>query len=336
MKNKILIINNGFASKHIPLIINSFIDANGDNVKVIHNHLKDYYSFLQKVFYKLRFPIDFNNFNSRIINAINSFSPNLIIIIKGNDVYPRTLREIRLINSKSKIISWTSDNMLKPHNSSSHFIKSIPMYDIHFTTKSTIVDDFYKNGAKKVVFLNKAYSRGSHYPDYNQKLKFEVLFIGTYELSRYTSLKYLADNGIEVNIFGNDWQKINSKKKLIIHKKSLEGSSYRQAISSSKITLCFLRKSNDDLQTCRSVEIPACKGFMIAERTIEHQNLFKENEEAIYFESNEELLDKVKLYLNDDIQRELIAKRGYERAIKSDYSYGNMINIIMKSSLYKK
>ena len=332
MNNKILIINNGFAKKHVSPMVDSFLKLDGRNVRVINNHLKDSLTFLQKVFYKLRFPIDFNRFNFRILKAVKEFLPELIIIIKGNDVYTSTLKDIKKLSPKSKIVSWTGDNMLKSHNSSYHFINSVPLYDIHFTTKSNIIRNFYEIGAKNVVFLNKAYSKTHHYPDYDEKLKFDVLFIGTYEDDRYHSLSYLSNNGIKVDVFGNDWNKIRSTKNLVVHNMPLEGRFYRQAISSSKIALCFLRKANDDLQTSRSVEIPACKGFMIAERTVEHQQLFNENIEAVYFETNKELLKKVKFYLQNDILRNTIAERGYERAIKSGYSYENMIKIIINES----
>ena len=79
------------------------------------------------------------------------------------------------------------------------------------------------------------------------------------------------------------------------------------------------------------MEIPACKGFMIAERTDEHLNLFKEDSEAVFFDSDTELLKKVKYYLNNDDLRHKIAENGYLRAIKSDYSYDKMVRIILES-----
>lgn len=328
---KILILNNGFSTINLPFIIDSFKKNKNFEVQTVHNHLGKSLNLLQKIFHKLRYPIDLNSFNRRSIKVFEIFKPNIVLIIKGNDIYPSVLKKIKSLDPNTKLVSWTGDHMLKKHNSSYHFIKSIPLYDIHFTTKSNAVKGLTLKGAKKVIFLNKAFNKDVHFQSLNKKLFFEVLFIGSYEKPRHEAMKYLADNGIKINIFGNGWDNIKSQKNLIIHYKSLQGENYREAISTSKINLCFLRKANDDLQTDRTMEIPACKGFMIAERTDEHLNLFKEDSEAVFFDSDTELLKKVKYYLNNDDLRHKIAENGYLRAIKSDYSYDKMVRIILES-----
>jgi len=54
----------------------------------------------------------------------------------------------------------------------------------------------------------------------------------------------------------------------------------------------FLRCENRDEQDSRIIEITACGSFMLAERTAAHNRLFIENMEAVYFDTNEELLKK--------------------------------------------
>ncbi len=78
------------------------------------------------------------------------------------------------------------------------------------------------------------------------------------------------------------------------------------------------------------MEIPACKGFMMAESTEEHKRLFEENVEAVYFANNDELLKKVNYYLLHDDQRISIAKNGHKRCLQSEYSYDDMVNNILK------
>ena len=76
---------------------------------------------------------------------------------------------------------------------------------------------------------------------------------------------------------------------LVIENKGLYSEDYSKSFQAFKISLCFLRKINYDQQTTRTVEIPACGGFMIAERTAEHKAMFEEGKEAEFFSSNEEL-----------------------------------------------
>jgi spore maturation protein CgeB len=64
---------------------------------------------------------------------------------------------------------------------------------------------------------------------------------------------------------------------------------YIKTINGMEIALHFLRHGNRDEQDSRTFEIPACKVFMIAESSELHLQLFKENEEAVFFSSKKEL-----------------------------------------------
>ena len=192
------------------------------------------------------------------------------------------------MNAGIKSVSWSNDDMWKWHNRSYWYTKSLPYYDLVVTQKSYNCnpDELPSLGAN-VLFQNKAYDKAMHFPvDTCAKYScvHDVIFVGTYEKERLKSLKFLADHGIRVHVYG--WAKKmpeNYHKNLVFHDTHLYGAAYAAAFSCSKIALNFLRKKNRDLQTSRSIEIPACGGFMLAERTDEHQALFKEGEEAEYF-----------------------------------------------------
>jgi spore maturation protein CgeB len=89
---------------------------------------------------------------------------------------------------------------------------------------------------------------------------------------------------------------------------------------------------NRDLQTTRTMEIPACGGFMLAERTDEHQRLFEEGKEAVFFDINnlQELLEKVKYYLAQDEERKAIAKAGRKRCVDSGYSHHDILRYMLE------
>ena len=89
--------------------------------------------------------------------------------------------------------------------------------------------------------------------------------------------------------------------------------------------------------TSRSIEIPACKGFMLAERTNRQKEIFIEGDEADYFSSDEELLKKIKFYLSDDAKRLKVAHNGYVKCIKSNVSMKDVIHqVVAKVSSSQK
>ena len=69
---------------------------------------------------------------------------------------------------------------------------------------------------------------------------------------------------------------------------------------------------------------------MLAERTDEHKALFEEDKEAVYFSSNEELLEKCRYYLEHEDERKAIAEAGWKRCLDSDYSNEGMIRKVLK------
>jgi hypothetical protein len=108
------------------------------------------------------------------------------------------------------------------------------------------------------------------------------------------------------------------------------GDDYAKFICGCRICLGFLFKGNRDLQTTRSVEIPACGGFLLAERTDEHLALFREGEEAEFFDNYDELLRKVRYYLTHEDERFRIAQNGLRRCRESGYSYDAVLESVVR------
>jgi len=82
-----------------------------------------------------------------------------------------------------------------------------------------------------------------------------------------------------------------------------------------------LRKICPDQHTTRTFEIPACGSLLLADRTQEHQDFFEEGKEAEFFDSPEELADKVRFYCTNEPARMAIAKAGYTRCVRGKYAY---------------
>jgi len=246
-------------------------------------------------------------------------------------VRPSTLEKVRKMFPNIKIIFFSEDDMFGKHNQSKYFLSCLPLYNAVFTTKSYNLnpEELPSLGARKVIFVKQAFDPSIHRPvtiNNSDEKSFgsNVSFTGTYESDRRNKLFYLADSGIKVRVWGNGWAKyVGQHPTLQIENKPIYEEEYVKHICASKVNLCFLRKINRDLHTSRSFEIPACGGFMLAERTSDHQELFEEDKEAVFFDINDpkELLAKVRYYLEHDEERKAIAKAGRERCLKSGYSH---------------
>lgn len=280
---------------------------------------------------------DSTDANQKIITILKNKSFDVLWIDKGITIYSKTLKLAKKLQPAIKIISYSPDNMALRHNQSRQYLESLSYYDYIITNKSYIIEDMKRLGAKEIIFVNNTFEPTFHYPHNisNQdieRLGGDVGFIGAWEQERCESILYLANHGIKVRVWGGGkWLEYkNYSPNLKIERKGLYSDDYCKALRTFKINLCFLRKMNFDQQTTRSVEIPACGGFMLAERTQEHQSMFQENVEAVFFSSNEELLEKCQYYLTHEEEREKKAQTGRLRCLKSDYSNEGMIKKVFK------
>jgi len=304
-------------------LVQEVVPVDTDPEDIHRNQRKFFYRAVKKVFG----PLDWAGVNKKILQAIRDRNFDLLWIEKGVTIKVETIKAVRRISPRTLIVGYSPDNMTVKHNQTSDFLKGLPYYNIYFTPKSYNVRELKELGCPEVVFIEKAYDPHTHYPmavTENDRVKFggPVGFIGDWEQKRAEVMLYLATNGIPVRIWGPNWRRKCklSHPNLRIEKDGLWGRDYARAICCFDINLGFLRKINRDLQTARSVEIPACGKFMLAERTDEHLQLFEEGKEADFFSTKEELLQKIKYYLTHVEERERIAKAGRQRCLKSGYS----------------
>lgn len=280
---------------------------------------------------------DLGKVNEQVIDKINNNVFDIIFLDKCLTVDVNTMKYIKNKQKKCLIVGFSPDDMFAKHNQTKQFMETISLYDIYFTTKSYGVKELQALGCNNVEYIGNAFDPDTHKTTNitaRDRIKYGggVGFIGSWEQERANSLYYLARNKIQVRIWGEGWNKCKYKHdNLLVEGRPLWASEYAKGICSFDINLCFLRKVNRDLQTTRSIEIPACGAFMLAERTKEHQDLFQEGVEAEFFDSDDELLQKVRYYLQNEKRRLEVALAGQRRCVSSKYSYiDRMEEIITK------
>lgn len=292
--------------------------------------------FTNRVFNRLGYPLDLSACNQRLVDAIHLETFDMVWIDKGMTIKPATLLSIKRLSPATLIIGYSPDDMAQRHNQSRYFLDDLGYYDYYLTTKTYNVPELRAMGVRQPLFIANAYAPEIHRPldlstAERAALGGPVGFIGAFEDDRAAHILALAEAGIKVRWWGwpGNRRWVNKHPNLKIEKKPLWGDEYAKAINSFDINLCFLRKINRDRQTTRSVEIPACGGFMLAERTDEHLELFREGVEAEFFGSVEELVKKVCYYLAHPEERQRIAQAGLRRCHDAGYSNDQRLQVML-------
>jgi len=305
------------------------LQAMGNEVTGIDTDPYIYGGLFEKFHYHLNIGPGIVALNKKLLQSIEELNPEIVWIDNKPFLRVATLKRIRNIQPSVKIINLVTDDPTgKYKNAFRLCLQTAKYYDVHFVQRAVNISELKKYGANRVEICYRSYDPLLHRPlkleDADRSIyKAAVGFIGTHESQREEFIVYLIKNNIPVSITGNDWQNATAWDMIQPFYKgpSVYGEAYIKTINGFDIALHFLRHTNRDEQDSRTFEIPACGTFMLAEKSLVHQDLFKDGEEAVFFESKEELLEKVQYYLAHNEERKAIAKAGYERCISSDYSH---------------
>src|SRR5215217_452157 len=166
---------------------------------------------LGRVLWKLGLPSDLTQTNKTIMLKVAEQRPDVVWIEKGNTVWPKTLRIAKKHSPATQIISYSEDDIFAPHNRSLFYTWGLRYYDVVVTTKSynCNADELPSLGAKRMIFVDKAYDIHAHRPvlvtsDDIDALGGDVGFIGFYERERAESMLYLANHGMSLRVWGNE------------------------------------------------------------------------------------------------------------------------------------
>jgi hypothetical protein len=271
-------------------------------------------------------PLDWSQASRQIVSAARAQAFDMVWIDKGLTISAEALRDVKKARPQCLIVGYSPDDMAGRHNQSGRFLRQLPLYDFFFTTKRYNVAELQALGCRRVHFTGNAFDPHTHRPvplspEEKHALGGPVGFVGGWERERARALRRLADSGIPVVLWGDCWREKTPHPRLDVRGPSPYGDRYARAVCALEINLHFLRKLNRDTETTRSIEIPACGAFMLAERTEDHLALFQEGREAEFFGSDDEMLEKVRFYLAHPAERQRIAAAGRERCLKSGYSY---------------
>lgn len=278
--------------------------------------------------------------NRAFLKKVEAAQPSCIWVDKGLYITPVSLKKIKEKYPEIKIVHLNPDD---PYGLNQQgfalFKKTIPFYDVHFVSRPQNVEEYIGAGGKQVYEYDRSFDPFMHKPvvlstEDARKYVTPVGFIGSYAKDRADMLLFLVKNNIALAIYGDRWEKYPRFEELkpFYRSAAVYGAEYAKAICGMDIAIHFLRKENRDGQDSRTYEIPACGTFMIAERSARHEVIFTEDEEAVFFDDEKELLEKIRYYMVHTEERNKIAQKGRERSLRDGYDHINRIKQLLEQA----
>lgn len=269
--------------------------------------------------------------NYEIEKQVAKNSYDLVIVLKGETISPKTLNKIK--KKCDVLINWFMDPIITLETG--YLFDSIQTYDIFFTKDMFIKQRLNEIGFNNVDFLLEGFDPIMYKKEklnYEEKKRFssDISFVGNIYPYRLKFLNGLHNHKLNLNM----WGKLTHG----VKKTQLSGSyQHRKAIGVEKNKIFNASKivfnSHNPWEVCgtnvRTFEICGSGAFQLNNPTHYLDNIFKYGKELVCYNNIKELKELTKYYLENNKEREKIAERGYKRAHK-DHTYENRINALFK------
>lgn len=191
-----------------------------------------------------------------------------------------------------------------------------------------------------------------HFPEYSEKFKADISYIGTNLPEKRDFMKenvFPLKEKYNLKLYGQDWTAYDRAKGFVqkvgqyfnipvmrsLQKPKLQLEDERRIYNSSVISINiheeYQKKFGGDCNE-RTFKIPACGGFEITDDVACIRKYFKEDEEIVIAKNKDDWFQKIDYYMKNPEKRLPIIEAGRRRVLK-DHTYHNRVEQII--SIYK-
>lgn len=279
--------------------------------------------------------------NQQYISLAEMYNPSFIFVVKGDTVFPHTIRHLK---DKLKIpcISYQWDDPFYTSEGQNlidecrgkNFINGMTEYDHIFVFDNYYVEEIKKKGCTNVSYLPLATDEEVYKKvelrDYEKKsYGYDVCFVGAPFKNRLEIFNSL--DSFNVGVFGDKWKRHLHKIKGNYFKGEAYGEKVLKLYAAALIVLNIHHPQSVHGLNTRTFDIPACGSFEIVDYKDGLQDLFEIGEEIVCYRSVDELKDLLRFYLAHPEARNKIAEKGYSR-VRGQHTWHHRIGEVVKIS----
>jgi spore maturation protein CgeB len=247
--------------------------------------------------------------------------------IRGNEIVKLRAAGVRCIN-------YSTDDPWNPTHRAGWHLDALREYDIVFTPRTSNIEDLRALGCRDVRHLPFGYDEDLFKEALSREIGLsepvDVLLVGGADRDRVGFVTEVMKAGLRPTLAGGYWDHHRHLRDRSLGIRSAED--LRTLTAHAGVNLCLVRRANRDGHVMRSFEIPACGGFMIAEDTAEHREIFgPEGECVLYFANAEEAAQKTRQALADPAARRRMALAAHRRITRGANTYRDRLNQMLEA-----
>lgn len=302
--------------------------------KWINEHISVFHKVERRLF--PNYNMLYRGLNQFLLQQIELEKPAIILVFKGMEIFPKTLRAIG-----KQYILLTNFNPDHPFMITSkgtgfkNLIQGIQHYNLHFSYNQEVAKKIQEEYNVPTVFLPFGYELPSELKFSKDEDEIQAIcFIGTADAIRLNHINALLDAGIPVHIYGSDWLRFvkpNVHPQLKLYA-PVYNQDFWKVVQRYRIQLNVFRPHNIGSHNMRTFEMPAAGTIMLAPDSPEHRLFFKHGKEAFFYNDMADMINQAKYILHlSKPEADQIRYNARKRSIESDYSYQNRAKTVKET-----
>lgn len=259
--------------------------------------------------------------NLRLRDIVRTEKPDLLFcVLFTNELDIDVMRNISQ-RTETVTYNWFCDDHWRFDNFSRYWA---PAFDWVSTTAVSALPKYQCIGYPNVIKTQWACNHYLYKPTCAQ-LDYEVTFVGQPHGTRRATIDKLRKQGIDVRTWGHGWEngRLTQEEMIDVFGKSRINLNLSNASTTGTGWQRWLRLKRPQLAQQikgRNFEVPGCDGFMLTGNAENLEEYYTPGREVTIFNNDEDLIEKIRFYLNHENDRQRIARTGYNRTL-ADHTY---------------
>jgi spore maturation protein CgeB len=234
-----------------------------------------------------------------------------------------------------RCVNYSTDDPWNPAHRAAWHLDALVNYDTIFTPRRSNLQDFRALGCRDVRYLPFGFDPELFTPQAGASADAtsgpDVLFVGGADKDRVEFVHAFMRTGPAPTLVGGYWDRFAETRNLTLGLRS--AAELCQLTARAAVNLCLVRRANRDGHVMRSFEIPAVGGFMIAEDTGEHRELFgEEGDRVLYFRTPSDAAEKTLWALARPGDRARMAETCHRALTAGRHTYADRLQQMLETA----